>query len=188
MPRNIEPASRDEEIEHLVAALVASTLEPAAEPPPAPAALEQPSASEGGQPNVEPAAASPAARASQEESERPWVPRVVSRDEALGYPARLDGAELRCYAVWSFCHQEGGTAWAGVHCGRGKAAYAGILSLNGGSIGGLRWTREADVRATEQEWIARAGKHAVPRDQLRFYLWEDTPPSARKAPSSAKCP
>ena len=187
MSRNLEPATGDEEIEHLVAALVASTLEPAAEPPPAPAALEQPSASEGGQPNVEPAAASPAARASQE-SERPWVPRVVSRDEALGYPARLDGAELRCYAVWSFCHQEGGTAWAGVHCGRGKAAYAGILSLNGGSIGGLRWTRKADVRATEQEWIARAGKHAVPRDQLRFYLWEDTPPSARKAPSSAKCP
>ena len=64
--------------------------------------------------------------------------------------------DFRCYCVWGF--SAGGCDWKGVHCGPGRSAYDGIVRLNSGSIGGLRFKRLDSLQASKELYITKMEK------------------------------
>ena len=137
---------------------------------------------------MEPAASAPSGSESEPEPSPvafvPWTPQGISRCIALGCPAVAAGGELRCYAVWSLCKRSGDRQWAGVHLGRSRTAYEGLLLLNGGSFGGLAWRREANVEAAERRWLSEAERHKLDPKHIRFFFWQPKPPSLWDQPLS----
>ena len=197
-----EPADRDEELSQLAEALAASLVlerervpgagsaEPpdssAASPSAAPACV---SVGTDAPSPVESAAGEPTPAGSGSEPEpapegRVWLPRRVQRADLSALES--EGGDVRFYAVWALCRASGDRQWAGVHGSRGTNSYSGLLLLNGGSFGGLRWRRAASLAAASALWEAEAPGKRI-EHPIRFYQWEpkpfsvwDSDPSYRK--------
>ena len=54
-------------------------------------------------------------------------------------PEELLDTTVRYYAVWKF--SSSGASYPGVHLGKERSAYEGLLKLNNGNFGGLKWRR-----------------------------------------------
>ena len=83
--------------------------------------------------------------------------------------SELQGA--RFYCVWKL--SSGSPEWKGIHWGPGRTAYEGILRLNGGHFGGLRWKRaDSYLEATPLYESKRAESGEAAGGQITYYLWK----------------
>ena len=73
--------------------------------------------------------------------------------------------------MWKF--SSGKPNWKGIHWGFERAAYDGIIRLNGGSFGGLRWKR-ADSYLGEVSFYSSksSGFGEAEEDVVNYYLWK----------------
>ena len=71
----------------------------------------------------------------------------------------LENPGLRFYCVWSFA--KGAVSWPGVHWGLGNTAYQGLIRLNNGSFGGLRWKRTRTYEAARELFNQEKAKHGL---------------------------
>ena len=169
---HLVPSSHEDELDQLAeaireslvisggaAAVVADAQERGADDAPPDAA--DGAAAEAG-PEEEPAPEYPAdARGLQ------WPSRVAVFDQVPPF-----GGDARFYAVWRFSGNAAPTPGTllGVHASFGTVAYQGLLALNGGSFGGLRWRRYPDI-----EEVVRSWKREAPTFKLvgepPFYWW-----------------
>ena len=98
-----------------------------------------------------------------------WRPSVVGIEDP---DFALD---VRCYAVWVLSRVGGERQWTGIHCGVDINAWQGIIALNGGHFGGIRWRRGADYQDAKRVWLAECGKHKV-TGPPKTYWWPPKPP------------
>ena len=85
--------------------------------------------------------------------------------------------DFRWYTVWGVA--AGRPAWVGVHCGPRRSAYDGLLRLNGGSFGGLRFKRLASHQAAKRLYITKTERNAtailagsVPEPFINYNTWK----------------
>ena len=85
--------------------------------------------------------------------------------------------DFRWYCVWGFSTRDPNQV--GVHCGLRRSAYDGLLRLNGGGLGGLKFKRLASYQAarkfyiTKTEWNYKeiiAG--TAPEPTINCYTWK----------------
>ena len=114
-------------------------------------------------PAVVPTAAAPVAVPLPE----PWEPRVEPLSIGLHDGARGEG--FRYYAVWSLSSVGEGKRWAGVHVGEGSRAYRGLLTLNGGHFGGLRFRRNDTLEQVVAAFWAEAPRWKL--SKLNVWFW-----------------
>ena len=84
--------------------------------------------------------------------------------------AELLDTSVRWYAVWKYCSS--GIQWPGIHFGKDKAAYAGLIQLNGGSFGGLKWKRVSSHSEARAKFLAEAPKYGVTTEHVNYYAWK----------------
>eukprot|EP00438_Fugacium_kawagutii_P002833 Skav214119 [mRNA] locus=scaffold1185:500671:507540:- [translate_table: standard] len=78
--------------------------------------------------------------------------------------------QLRIYAVWRIPLAENPLQFRGVHWGFDTVAYSGILRLNQGTFGGIRWQRCGSLELAEQRF--RAELPPVHREiAIEFFEW-----------------
>ena len=171
----VEPADRDDEVEQLAEAIRRSlriTVDElaAAERPPTTGAQDAPAAADAA-----------AADAGPEEEPVPdpdlgglflgvqW-PQLLAADQ----PFPEATGEVRFYTVWRF---SGNAVPApgrllGIHASVGASAYAGLIALNGGHFGGLRFRRLPSLAEARRRFASEAPSFNLPID-ARLYWWED---------------
>eukprot|EP00438_Fugacium_kawagutii_P028451 Skav206775 [mRNA] locus=scaffold1075:41022:41546:+ [translate_table: standard] len=88
------------------------------------------------------------------------------------------GGDIRWYAVWKVpgCASD----LAGVHWGKETCAYFGLLTLNGGNFGGIRWRRYNSLESAQAGFLEEAEKHKVPASQSeKVFGWIQEPRSSQ---------
>ena len=145
------PSSSEDELDQLARAIAASlrlneerrSFEEPTEEGTASAAGDAPEGSGGDDAGADAAGEEP----DSEPSSQPWEPKPVHLSAAWSWDP-----EDRFYAVWSLSKAAGSRKWAGIHFGRGRLAYDGVIALNRGSIGGLQWHRCKSYELALDEW------------------------------------
>lgn len=80
----------------------------------------------------------------------------------------LTCTDIRYYCVWSL---PGHPEVTGVHWGRGKKAYAGLIALNNGTFGGLKWKRCDSWGTACDTFDNEKGKHRLAGANLFCFYW-----------------
>ena len=88
-------------------------------------------------------------------------------------PEELLDTTVRYYAVWKF--SSSGASYPGVHFGKERSAYEGLLKLNNGNFGGLKWRRVLCFARARATFSAEATRHGITSSAINFYAWRWQP-------------
>ena len=80
---------------------------------------------------------------------------------------------VRYYAVWKF--SSSGASYPGVHFGKETSAYEGLLKLNNGNFGGLKWRRLPCLAQARAKFSAEARRHGITSSVINLYAWRWQP-------------
>lgn len=115
----------------------------------------------------------------QTEPAAPEFPLVVGGDRDLlldlvtpPLETNWELSELRLYVVWSIPGCNPPQRFAGLHWGIDRIGYAGILTLNSGHFGGIKWQRVFSIARGRELFLQEAHRHQVEGDQVSFYRWQ----------------
>ena len=187
------PLDREDELDQLARAIALSLRvsepEPDADQPEAESSPREPAAASDGAASSTAGAAPEAPPAKQDVGteapastgeDGPWRPERVGSSDEVKQLSRTLPVEARHYAVWGLAGANS-RAWAGVHSGHHPDPYDGVIRLNGGNWGGLRWRRCPTCEEAVVAWLREAHKHPGVPVHPPLYWWGPRPwPFERK--------
>ena len=88
-------------------------------------------------------------------------------------PEELPDTTVRYYAVWKF--SSSGASYPGVHFGKERSAYEGLLKLNNGNFGCLKWRRVPCFARARATFSAEATRHGITSSVINLYAWRWQP-------------
>ena len=84
-------------------------------------------------------------------------------------PHEIADTTNRFYCVWKL--SQGNSSCPGIHWGRNKQAYLGLVKLNGNSVGGLRWKRTATYQEALALYHQGRKQHGL-CEVVNHYFWQ----------------
>ena len=176
-----EPKNELEEVEQLASAIAASLHLGDAETGPSPSAGEAPQAEGGGSSEAASRPLLPVGCGAEPGEEPPPLDELeaVQVPVEIGQGSHEFTSTTRFYAVWSLSKAGGGREFSGVHAGEGTEAYKGLIALNGGSWGGIRWRRFGSYDEAITGFIAERAKHKFSGDPT---VWQWSSQDGKREP------